>query len=230
MNRARQRASFHSTDSSATFFAKVLLLCVFLPAGLVGQAPAAKEEAGEWKYKYLTVVVQNSGAHRPNALALIELLNRLAEIKPPSVSVSMLGFDEKFRQLEDGRFARKVLRLMADTTSAQALREAVGELVFQGPSPVYDALGDALDTAAKHPGSAVLLLSNAIDNASDISFDDLVRRAEKSAVPVLAFYFPTNPPQNGDARMRRLAKVSGGRFVDVRGKDSWEQLVTALRP
>lgn len=208
---------------------KLLLLFLLLPAGVPGQAPAAKEEAHEWKYKYLAVVVQNSGAHRPNALALIEMLNRLAEIKPPAVSVVMFGFEEKFRQLEDGRFARKVRRLLPDTASAEALRETVGDLVFQGPSPVYDALGDALDAVSKRPGSVVLLLSNAIDNASDISFDDATRRAEKAAAPILAFYFPTNPPQNGDARMRRLAKVSGGRFIDVRMKDSWEQLVAALR-
>ncbi len=202
---------------------------LWAPACLCGQGNRPPDEAAGWKYKYLAVVVQNSGAHRPNALALIELLNRLAGIKPAGVPVGLFGFAEKFRQLDQGRFSRKVERLLPDTASAAALREAVGDLVFHGPSPVYDALGDALDAAAKIPGAAVLLVSNAIDNASDLSFDDLTRRAEKAGVPILSFYFPTNPPQNGDSRMRKLAKVSGGRFIDVRGKDSWEQLVAALR-
>lgn len=182
-----------------------------------------------WKYKHLTVVVQNSGAHRANGPVLIEVLKRLAAIKPPGVSLALFGFEEKFRQLDEGRFQRKTTRLLPGTAGAEELKEVAGELVFNGPSPVYDALADALEAAAKNGNGAVLLLSNAIDNASEISFDGLVRRAEKSGVPIVAFYFPTNPPLNGDARMRKLAKVSGGRFIDLRLKDSWEQLVAALQ-
>ncbi len=201
----------------------LLLLLALLPP-----SPAA-EQAG-WKYKYVAVVVQNSGAHRgQSGLAVVELLNRLAAGKPAAVSLGLFAFGQEFRQLQEGRFARKAVRLLEDTASAQALREAAADLVFHGPSPVYDAVGDALDAAASNAGAAVLLLSNAIDNASDLSFDELTRRAEKAGIPIVAFYFPSNPPLSGDSRMRKLAKVSGGRFIDVRVRDSWEQLLAALR-
>ena len=206
----------------------VLLLALLAPLAPCGDSFA--QEAGEWKHKYLAVVVQNSGAQRGgNALALVEMLNRLAAIKPEGVSVGLFGFAEKFRQLEEGRFERKTARLLEDTPSRRALLEAVGELVFHGPSPVYDAVGDALDAAARNSDAALLLVSNAIDNASDLPFDQLARRVEKAGVPIIAFYFPTKPPLSGDSRMRKLAKVSAGRFIDVRVKDSWEQLVDALR-
>ncbi len=184
---------------------------------------------GEWKYKYVAVVVQNSGAHRQNGQVVIEVLNRLAANKPPGVSIGMFGFSEQFRQLQDGRFARRSVRLLPDTADAAEIRDAARDLVFNGPSPVFDALADALDATAERQPAAVLLVSNAIDNASDVGFDDLVRRAEKAGVPILAFYFPTNPPMGGDGRMRRLAKASNGRFIDLRLKDSWEQLLAALQ-
>ncbi len=202
-----------------------LLASTLLVALLTLPGPAS---AAGWKYKYLAVVIQNSGAHRANGLSLIELLNRVAAIKPRGVTIAMLGFSKEFKQLDEGRFARRTAQLLGDTANSAEMREAVAELVFHGPSPVFDAVGEALDAAARNPDGAVLLVSNGVDNASDVSFDDLTRRAEKAAVPIFAFYYPTNPPLNGDSRMRKLAKVSGGRYIDVRLKDCWEQLVAAL--
>ena len=204
---------------SAGALAGALFLTVCAPA---------RADTASWKYKYVAVVVQNSGAHRPNAMSLIELFRRLAASKPPVVTVSVIGFAPEFQQLDEVRFARKVVRLLPDTVSAQDLREIVSELVFHGPSPVFDAVADALDAAGEKE-SAVLVVSNGIDNASDVGFDDLMRRAEKAAIPIIVFYYPTNPPLNGDSRLRKLAKSSGGRFIDVRLRDSWEQLMAALR-
>lgn len=193
---------------------------------LCGVASAAN---GEWKYKYVAVVVQNSGAIRQNGQVMVEVLNRLAANKPAGVSMGMFGFEQQFKQLDEGRFMRRTTRLLSDTGDAAEIREAARELVFTGPSPVYDALADALDAAAERQPATVLLISNAIDNASDVDFEDMVRRAEKTGVPILAFYFPSNPPMNGDSRMRRLAKASNGRFIDLRLKDSWEQLLAGLQ-
>ena len=206
-----------------------LLLSPLVPLELRAQKPSPGKEVTAWKYKYLVVVVHNSGAHRPMALYCVDILNQLARAKPPPVSVSMFGFEEEFQQLEGGRFARKVRLLLPDTTSAAAMREAADELVFHGPSPVYDAVDAALNAASEHPEAAVLLLSNAIDNASTASFKDLARRAKKTGVPILAIYLPTNPSQKGPSRMRRLAKVSGGRFIDASAADGWQQLLAALR-
>ena len=206
-----------------------LLLSLLAPLTVQGQKPGTGKEVTAWKYKYLVVVVHNSGAHRPMAPYCVDILNQLARVKPPLVPVSIFGFEEEFQQLEGGRFARKVRLLLPDTTSADAIREAADELVFHGPSPVYDAVDAALNAASEHPEAAVLLLSNAIDNASAASFKDLTRRAKKTGVPILTIYLPTKPPQKGPSRMRRLAKVSGGRFIDASAADGWQQLLAALR-
>ena len=214
---------------ASTLVLSFLLSLLLVPPPLRGQQPGSGEDVNAWKYKHLAVVVHNSGSHRPTALYCIDVLNQLARIKPPPVSVSLFGFEEEFQQLEGGRFARKVRLLLPDTTSAAAMREAADELVFRGPSPVYDAVGAALNAATEHPKAAVLLLSNAIDNASAASFKDLARRAKKTGVPILAVYLPANPPQKGPSRMRRLAKVSGGRFIEASAEDAWQQLLAALR-
>jgi len=205
-----------------------LFLCLLVAASVCLSTIRARD-AEQWKYRRLTIVVQTSGAHRPHALALIELLNRLANIKPADVSVEMFGFEEGFRHAAEGRFKRKPALLLSETRDREALREAAGDLVFSGPSPVYDALTEALSAAAQGREAAVLLVSNGIDNASGSPFDEVARRVEKASIPIIAFYFPTNPPQGGDSRLRKLARVSGGCFIDVRARDSWDRLLSALR-
>ena len=226
---SRRQAHFRTLNLPSTLALSFLLSLLLVPLELQGQGPGPSKEVHAWKYKHLAVVVHNSGAHRPTALTFIQMLNQLVAVKPPAVSVSLFTFEEKFQQLEGGRFARKVRRLLVDTTSAVALNEAVEELVFHGPSPLYDAVDTALHAATQRPEAAVLLLSNGIDNASAASFKDLARHAKRAGVPILAFYFPTELPQKGPSRMRRLAKVSGGQFIDLRAKDSWHRLLAALR-
>ena len=231
MNRRQVRFQSLSLPSglASALALSFLLLSPLVPPELRGQKPSPGKEVKAWKYKYLAVVIHNSGAHRRAALYCVDILNQLGRVKPPLVPVSMFGFEEEFQQLEGGRFARKVRLLLPDTTSADAVREAADDLVFHGPSPVYDAVDTALNAASEHPEAAVLLLSNGIDNASAASFKDLARRAKKTGVPILAIYLSTNPPQKGPSRMRRLAKVSGGRFIDATAQDNWQQLLAALR-
>ena len=210
MNRGQARFHLLSLPSAlATVLAlSFLLLFLLAPVEVRGQKPSPGKEVTAWKYKYLVVVVHNSGAHRPMALYCIDILNQLARVKPPPVSVSMFGFEEEFQQLEGGRFARKVRLLLPDTTSAAAMREAADELVFHGPSPVYDAVDAALNAASEHPEAAVLLLSNAIDNASAASFKDLARRAKKTGVPILAIV-----PSHQPAAKRSLLHAPSGQGV-----------------
>jgi hypothetical protein len=75
----------------------------------------------------------------------------------------------------------------------------------------------------------ILLFTNGMDNASQTTFDNLEAAVHKAGVPVISIYFPAEPTGGGDTRLKKLAKASGGRFIDTREKNSWELLVAALQ-
>jgi len=184
------------------------------------------QDPGAWKTKNLTIVVQHSGAHRASGTIIVSLLQRILAVRPSGVEVSLIGFDRDFQQLEGQRYLRKPEVLQPRTSDTDALSEVAAGLVFNGPSPIYDAVIAALNTDKPEK---ILLLSNGVDNASQASFDDLMAAAGKANVPITALYFVAEPTSGGDARLKRLTKATGGRFIDVRAKDTWEQLVGALR-
>jgi hypothetical protein len=68
-----------------------------------------------------------------------------------------------------------------------------------------------------------------VDNASATTFDNLEAAAHKAAVPIVSIYFPAEPAGGGDTRLKKLAKASGGKFIDTRQPNSWELLVAALQ-
>ncbi len=179
-----------------------------------------------WKPSHVAVVIQHSGSHRPNGQAIRGLLNRLLDTKPETAEVTIVGFEHKFEQLEPGRFHRKPEVLLPPTSNLESLKEALANLYFNGPSPVYDAVERALESGK--PG-LIVLVSNGVDNASAADFDQLLERVGKAEVPVVSLYFPLQPPSGGDSRLRKLAKTSGGKYIDIRNKDAWDQLLAALR-
>ena len=81
---------------------------------------------------------------------------------------------------------------------------------------------------AGKPG-LILLVSNGLDNASEAGFDELLKQAGQSGVPVITLYFAVQPPAGGESHMRKLAKASDGKFIDIRAKDSWDQLLASLQ-
>jgi len=187
---------------------------------------ALLQDPGAWKTKSLTIVVQHSGAHRAVGAVIVSLLQRVIAVRPSSVEVTLIGFDRDFQQLEGQHYLRKTEVLQPRTADGDALSEVAAGLVFNGPSPVYDAVISALQSEKPEK---ILLFSNGIDNASQASFDDLMAAAGKANVPVTSLYFASEPPSGGDTRLKKLSKATGGRFIDVRLKDSWEQLLGALR-
>lgn len=179
-----------------------------------------------WKFSRVALVVQNSGALRPYGPAMVSLLHRLLASKPEAAELTVVGFERKFQQLDAGRFLRKPIVLQPYTDDAELLKETFGALDFNGPSPVYDAVLQAL--GSEKPG-LVLLFSNGLDNASEADFDELLKQAGEARIPVVTVYFPMQPPAGGDSRMRKLAKATGGKFIDIRIKESWDQLLAALQ-
>ena len=178
-----------------------------------------------WKFSHVALVVQNSGALRPYGPAIVSFLDRLLAAKPEAAELTVVGFERKFQQLDGGRFRRKAIIFQPRTEDAELLKEVFGVLEFTGPSPVYDAVLQAL--GAGKPG-LILLLSNGLDNASETDFDELLKQAGQAGIPVVTVYFPMQAPAGGESRMRRLAKATGGKYIDIRTKDSFDQLLAAL--
>lgn len=186
-------------------------------------------QAASWKASHVALVWQHSGAQRSLGPSVRTMLRRLLDHKPESAEVTLIGFEAKFQQLDAGRFSRKPAVLHPRTADIESLKEVLAMTPFQGPSPVYDAVIQALGANQGEKPGMILLLANGLDNSSETSFDDMVKRVIEDQVPVVAVYLPVQPPAGGDGRLRKLAKSSGGKFIDLRGKDSWEQLLAALR-
>ena len=196
-----------------------MIFLLWLLAGLAtGDGPA-------WKPARVAVVMQSSGALREYGPALVSMMKRLLASKPESAQAAVIAFETRFQQLDGGRFRRKPSVLQNYTADADDLSEALSAVTFNGPSPVYDAL---LQAMSMEKTDLILLASNGIDNASEAEFDEVLKQVSP-AVPVIGLYFPAQPPGGGDTRMRKLAKSSGGKFIDIRAKDAWDQLNAALR-
>ena len=191
-------------------------------------ALALSAQAAAWKTNQVALVLQHSGAQRNLGQAITTLLNRLLEDKPEAVEITLLGFDPKFKQIDGGRFERKPAVLVPRTADREAIKEALGNTPFNGPSPVWDAVVLALGAEKDRPG-LVLLVANGLDNSSETSYDDVLKKVGDAQVPVVVYYVPANPPGNGENHLKKLAKSSSGKFIDLRVKDSWDQLLAALR-
>ena len=196
-----------------------MIFLLWMLAGLAtGDGPA-------WKPARVAVVMQSSGALREYGPALVSMMKRLLASKPESAQAAVIAFETRFQQLDGGRFRRKPAVLQNYTADGDDLSEALSAVTFNGPSPVYDAL---LQAMSMEKTDLILLASNGIDNASEAEFDEVLKQAGP-AIPVIGLYFPAQPPAGGDTRMRKLAKSSGGKFIDIRAKDAWDQLNAALR-
>ncbi len=158
-------------------------------------------------------------------VTITSILSRILATRPEKAEVSIVGFDRDFEQMDGNRFKRSATVLQERTADAEALQEAVAGMVFHGPSPICDALMLALDAKPER----ILLVSNGIDNASRSFFDEVLASAEKAKIPVTSLYLAAEPTAGGDSRLKKLAKNTGGRFIDIRLRDSWEQLMASLR-
>lgn len=196
------------------------MLALLLVLALVPQATS-------WKTNQVALVLQHSGAQRSLGQAITSLLNRLLQEKPDAVEITLVGFETKFKQLDGGRFERKATVLAPRNADNDAIKEVLGNISYNGPSPVWDAVVLALGEEKERPG-LILLFSNGLDNASETTHDEMIKQVSDAQVPVVVFYVPTNPPGNGDGHLKKLAKSSGGKFIDLRMKDSWDQLMAAL--
>jgi VWFA-related protein len=120
-------------------------------------------------------------------------------------------------------FGDTVVSLLAFTQDRAAAGAAIDSLTPGGNTALYDATADSVRLAADSGNSrlAVVLLTDGVDDGSQISRADALATAETLAVPVFAIGLGTNLDR---AYLQELATVSGGRFAETPSAQGLAQL------
>jgi Ca-activated chloride channel family protein len=108
---------------------------------------------------------------------------------------------------------RNGLRNAVFTRNAHEVADAVRRAPARGMTAMHDAVDQAIVWASGsgHLKKALVLVSDGGDNASEQSFDDVVRRARQANVPIFAVALRDELDRAGDVEaLRRLARETGG--------------------
>jgi Ca-activated chloride channel homolog len=152
------------------------------------------------------LLIDSSGSMLVNRDRMIAGITSLAEASNPEDEFLPLVFNERVTRVLDSR---------ADFTSdAIHLRDALtNSLTVLGKTAFYDALSEAIDGVGKgsHQRRVVIVLSDGGDNASRMSYDELLKKVQASNVVIytIALIDPIALGHDAGA-LRRLAKVTGG--------------------
>lgn len=142
--------------------------------------------------------------------AAIKFLNSLSEAR----DYTLLDFDTEVRvaRYSQAEFGRLVERIRSRKTGG-------------GYTALWDAVGVYLDGAADQEGRKILILyTDGGDNASSITFGDLIDLLKASDVTVHAIGFLEHQPQSARmdqrARLQQIAETTGGQaFFPVATKE-----------
>jgi len=109
------------------------------------------------------------------------------------------------------------------TSDAEVLRQRLSEAIQpRGRTGLFDAIAAGLSYAERgsHARKVLVLISDGGDNASELSFDDIVRRTQSSNAVIYAVVIAD--PLDREARpevLKRLARASGGEVFTPRTAD-----------
>ena len=100
------------------------------------------------------------------------------------------------------------------TSDAHVLRTAIARAHRPGGmTALYSAIAEGLDQLARgsNPRRALVVISDGIDNASQLTFDDTLRRAQTSNAALYAVVLADPAAVSRDpGHLRRLTRASGG--------------------
>jgi Ca-activated chloride channel family protein len=165
------------------------------------------------------LLIDSSGSMLINRDRMIAGITSLAEASNP---------DDEFLPLVFNEHVIRVLMSGSEFTSDPVqLRDALTRnLTVLGKTAFYDALSQGIDGVGKgsHQRRVLIVLSDGGDNASRLSFDELLKRVQASNVVIYTIAL-TDPIalEEDPGALRRLAKATGGlafepKTTDVIGK------------
>jgi len=161
------------------------------------------------------VLLDSSGSMLVNRDRMIAGITSLAQASNPDDEFLPLVFNER---------VTRVLNAQPEFTGDPLqLREALtNSLTVSGKTAFYDALSEAIDGVGKgsHERRVVVVLSDGGDNASRMTFDELLEKVQSSNVVIytIALIDPVALGHNAGA-LRRLAKVTGGLAFEPKTRD-----------
>jgi VWFA-related protein len=161
------------------------------------------------------LLIDSSGSMLVNRDRMVAGITSLAEASNP---------DDEFLPLVFNEHVIHVLRSGSQFTSDPVqLRDALTRnLTVVGRTAFYDALSQAMDALGQgsHERGVLIVLSDGGDNASQWSFDDLLKKVQASNVVIytIALTDPIALDQDPKA-LRRLAKLTGGLAFEPKTRD-----------
>lgn len=184
---------------------------------------------------------EGEGEQLSRPLALILLLDASGSIaatlhQQESAVRSLLGRLGRQTVLSVIRFSDRPQVVVPFTTAHHDAATALARMRrVEGPTAIFDALLFAIDhfRTLSQPltRKIVLLLSDGLDTASQTSYRDCIRAAERADVTVYSLQIPLYSPANGYLRPRppvrgfgEVARATGGRLFVV------GSVAEALRP
>jgi VWFA-related protein len=146
----------------------------------------------------------------------------------PANDVFVLTFNEEVRSaLQAGE---------AFTSDSGAVAAAVRSMGMRGMTAFHDAVAAAIDWAGRSDSlkKAVVLVSDGGDNASALTFEDVLARAQAANVSFFAIAMSDELDRDAKPdRLRRLARESGGLVFTPRTEKqlhrAFEQIAHDLR-
>jgi len=157
----------------------------------------------------IAIVIDDSGSMRAKLAEVVAATLSFARLSNPQDEIFAIEFNDGVRDALGGR------RLEAGNTTE--LAAALGTLVPQGKTALYDALSLALERLdrATHARKVLVLLSDGGDNVSTATLDQVLAHARQSNVAIYAIgMYDEGAPDTNPGVLKALAAATGGeRFL-----------------
>jgi Ca-activated chloride channel homolog len=153
----------------------------------------------------IALVIDDSGSMRTKLGEVVAATLSLARWSHPQDEVFAIEFNDTVRDALGGR------RLEAGHTSE--LEAALGSLIPQGQTALYDALLMALNRLdqAMHARKVLVLLSDGGDNVSKATLDQVLAHARRSNVAIYGIgIYDVDAPDTNPGVLKALAAATGG--------------------
>ncbi|PYS87002.1 MAG: hypothetical protein DMF62_13870 [Acidobacteria bacterium] len=183
----------------------------------------------------LVLVLDFSGSTREKRGLIKKAAQRFVEFARPSDRIAVVAF------------ATEIKLVSALTTDKGALSQRIEDIDLEGGSPIWDSLKFTYDNILKKESigrrSAVVLMTDGLDNSRDITFADAMEIVRHGDSTIFSVYLNTNAGGYGSGWLDRLAKrsqesmsmlaeESGGQLYKAKGINDlngiYEQVVNDL--
>ena len=166
----------------------------------------------------LVLILDFSGSTREKRGLIKKAAQRFVEVARPNDRIAIVAF------------ATEIKLVSALTTDKAALAQRIDGIDLEGSSPIWDSLKFAYDNILKKESvgrrSAVVIMTDGLDNSRDITFADAMEIVRHGDSTIFSVYLNTNGGGYGSGWLDRMAKRSL-EFMSMLAEESGGQLYKA---